>query len=253
MNRILLFLLLFPVLAFAQTSGFTKPDYAEIEKAIANKESAYYYPPLLKRYKANDTTLTKDEYKYLYYGNHFYNDPSDKVKEDTIAENRLRAINKKDTLSTAEHQERIALYKKKLEQHPFSMANMNQIYASARQINDSANAKIYMHKLRKLVAVIMSTGDGMTDQTGLHVVAVPDEYFMLRVLGFTFGGSQTLTKNPCDYLTVKSNKDNVEGVYFDVTQMMASLKKTLMGEGVGKDFLKMLEDEEKKSKSKKKK
>lgn len=252
MNRLILFFLMLPAFALAQPSGFVKPDYAEIEKAIANKESAYYYPPLLKRYKANDTILKKDEYKYLYYGNHFYHDPSDKIKEDTIAENRLRAINKKDTLSVAEHRERIALYKKQLEQHPFSMADMNQIYASAREINDSVNTKIYMHKLRKLVAVIMSTGDGMTDATGLHVLAVPDEYFMLRVLGYTFGGSQTLTKNPCDYLTVKSNKDNVQGVYFDVTQMMASLQKSLIDADFGKDFLKSLE-EDKKSKDKKKK
>jgi len=252
MNRVVLFFLLLPVLAMAQPSGFVKPDYAEIEKAIANKESAYYYPPLLKRYKANDTTLKKDEYKYLYYGNHFYHDPADKITEDTIAENRLRAINKKDSLSTAEHQERIALYKKELEKYPFSMANMNQIYISAREINDSVNAKIYLHKLRKLVAVIMSTGDGLTDETGLHVLAVPDEYFMLRVLGYTFGGSQTLTKKTCDYLTVKSNKNNVEGVYFDVTQMMASLQKSLMDADFGKDFLKSLE-EDKKSKGKKKK
>lgn len=254
MNRVLLLLLLFPVLAFAQTSGFIKPDYAEIEKAIANKESAYYYPPLLKRYKANDTTLKKDEYKYLYYGYHFYDNSTGLgTGDDTVTTNRLRVIDNKDSLSVEEHKERIALYKKLLEKSPFSMEDMDQIYISAKIINDSVNTKIYLHKLRKLVSVIMSTGDGKTDETGLHVLAVPDEYFMLKVLGYRFGGSQKLTPHPCDYLTVKSNKDNVQGVYFDVTQMMASLEKMLMGEGVGKDFLKMLEEEDKKSKTKKKK
>lgn len=253
MNRLVLLMILLPILAIAQPSGFVKPDYKEIEKAIANKESAYYYPPLLKRYKANDTTLKKDEYKYLYYGNHFYDNAIGiGTGDDTVTTNRLRVLDNKDTLSIEEHKERITLYKKSLDKNPFSMEDMDQIYMSARYINDSVNTKIYLHKLRKLVSVIMSTGDGKTDETGLHVLAVPDEYFMLKVLGYRFGGSQKLTPHPCDYLTVKSNKDNVQGVYFDVTQMMASLEKMLMGEGVGKDFLKALE-EENKSKSKKKK
>lgn len=45
-----------------------KPDFKEIEKAINDKSSPFFYNALMKRYSNNDTLLTMDEYRHLYYG-----------------------------------------------------------------------------------------------------------------------------------------------------------------------------------------
>jgi hypothetical protein len=39
-----------------------------IQKNIENKNSEFYYPELLKRLKQNDTLLTGEQYRHLYFG-----------------------------------------------------------------------------------------------------------------------------------------------------------------------------------------
>ncbi|MBQ2395013.1 MAG: DUF4919 domain-containing protein, partial [Alistipes sp.] len=50
-------------LSFAQT-----PDNDRIKAEIENPQSQYFYPNLMARYELGDTTLTLDEFHYLYYG-----------------------------------------------------------------------------------------------------------------------------------------------------------------------------------------
>ena len=58
--------LLLPALAAAQA-----PDEEAIFDRTTQASSPYYYPNLLIRYNAGDTTLTVDDYRYLTYGNAF--------------------------------------------------------------------------------------------------------------------------------------------------------------------------------------
>jgi len=47
---------------------------------------------------------------------------------------------------------------------------------------------------------------------------------LLDILGFQFGGSQSLIGH-YDYLTVQPNEADIEGVYFDVSPCLGSLSK----------------------------
>ncbi len=51
-----------------QAQQLSKINFTAIEQAVNNAQSKYYFPKLAERYKRNDTTLTKEEYKHLYYG-----------------------------------------------------------------------------------------------------------------------------------------------------------------------------------------
>ena len=64
-------LLLLLQTGFAQLNNFTRPDFKTIEAAIKDKNSPLFYSKLMERYKNNDTTLTNEEYRYLYYGYSF--------------------------------------------------------------------------------------------------------------------------------------------------------------------------------------
>src|ERR1043166_10049120 len=48
-------------------------DLGTIKKNIKSKKKRTYYPLLFERFKSNDTTLTLDDYKHLYYGTCFQN------------------------------------------------------------------------------------------------------------------------------------------------------------------------------------
>jgi hypothetical protein len=65
---ILLIFSLLIISSFCQNTDFKKPDYKGIEKIIVDKESGFFYPDLLKRYKKSDTTLTLQDFRVLYYG-----------------------------------------------------------------------------------------------------------------------------------------------------------------------------------------
>lgn len=233
-------------IANAQRREIIKPDYAAIKKATADKSSAYYYPPLLERYKKNDTTLSADEYRYLYYG-WFYNKPKREIDESELeSSKKLSAIMAKDAPTREEKREALVLATKYVENSPFDLRRLSNIYRLKTVLGDSAGARPYYLKVKQLINTIVHSGDGKTDETGFHIIDVSHEYFMLNVFGYEHT-SQTLTEHPCDYLALKSNEDNVEGIYFDVTQIFEGYND--MFKDVGKDFLK---DMEKKNKKKKK-
>ncbi|WP_449400815.1 DUF4919 domain-containing protein [Chryseobacterium wanjuense] len=55
----------------AQKPEFKAPDYEVIQKNIEDKNSEFYYPNLLKKLKANDTLISGDQYRHLYFGQTF--------------------------------------------------------------------------------------------------------------------------------------------------------------------------------------
>ena len=44
------------------------PDYKRIKKEINTKGSEFYYPELLRRFEAADTTLSLEQIRHFYYG-----------------------------------------------------------------------------------------------------------------------------------------------------------------------------------------
>jgi len=74
------------------------------------------------------------------------------------------------------------------------------------------------HKYFNLLKAILKTGDGTSEKMAYSVISVSHEYEILIMLGLKFAGSQELIGS-CDYLLVKENDKNIEGVYFDVSRL----------------------------------
>lgn len=63
MKRLLILWLLLPLLSTAKV-----PVESDIKARIEDPASEQYYPNLRLRYEQADSTLTADDYHYLYYG-----------------------------------------------------------------------------------------------------------------------------------------------------------------------------------------
>ncbi len=74
-----------------------------------------------------------------------------------------------------------------------------------------------------LMASIVTSGDGKTPKTAYKVIAVEEEYTMLRHIGAKVV-KQGLVKGPCDEMSVEINGKS-ETIYFDVSIAMGGLKK----------------------------
>lgn len=206
---------------YSQADGFIPPDYKIIEKNTTDKDSPYFFDNLFERYIAADSTMTIEDKRHLYYGYSFQEEYSPYGRSD--AEKELRELLKKDDADKNDLQRLIKLTDEIQEQYPFSLRIKEyRIYCFNKLENAEAAKKEYLQAGIILDAII-STGDGTTKETCFYVINTMNEYELLDVLGYSFGGRQSLQYNRYDYLTLKENSYNLEGLYFDVSRCLNSL------------------------------
>lgn len=212
---------------FAQLPEIKPVDYAAIEKTIADPLSSYHYPTLLKRYMAGDTLLDTDEFRHLYFGYTFQDNFSPYGETPQLGLIR-KIVEQKEELTQKDYAEMIRLAKDGLVEKPFSINLLNYLVVGYRKTNDMENYARWRHNLFGVIDAILSSGDGKTMATAYHVAEVSDEYTVLNLLDFEFGGEQSLQssgRDSYDYLTVKANDAKIEGLYFNITRVFGSLGK----------------------------
>lgn len=204
------------------------PDYNEIEKLTKDKSSAFYYDSLYERYRSGDTTLSLRDYRMLYFG-YFFQPGYAPFYGSTESDSIKMLLGTKEDLNTADWQELARLGEAHVHKNPYDLKGLNIVWMAYKQTGDSAKADVYFDKLKKLVQTILSTGDGLSESTAFHVLNVSHEYDILNILGYEFDGNQKLTENKCDFLALKTNADNLPGLYFDVKQIFKGYKNALSG------------------------
>ncbi|WP_460546254.1 DUF4919 domain-containing protein, partial [Echinicola sediminis] len=112
-----------------------------------------------------------------------------------------------------------------LASNPFDLRAMNyQLYAF-EQLGDKVNFEKKIIQYTILIDALISSGDGSSTENAFHVIEVNHEYQLVDILGFEFGGMQSLLEGNYDYLTLKDNDLGLEGLYFDVSSCFKALSK----------------------------
>ncbi len=203
---------------FSQEVGFKKPDYIGIEKIIKDESSEFYYPKLFAKYNNNDTSLSIQAFRVLYYGYLFNEKYSPYGNSDYF--DSLSVFYQKDTLTIQDFQKIIHYEKLILHDYPFNLRDINSLAYSLFNIGEAEQANQLRFKLHMLVETILSTGDGRSNETGWHVISVSHEYDILNILGFKYGGQQSLSSKGCDILSLAENEFNIKEIYFDVNKIL---------------------------------
>lgn len=198
---------------------FQAVDRVLIEKSIKDSSLPTYYPRLLSRMKAGDTTFTNDEFRLIYYGYVFqpgyspYGDDKSTEIRAALKDNKFELVNKycDEVIST----------------NPVSLKNYYYKMVALINLNkqDSTFYAVRRHYWGLLDA-IASSGNGQTCKTALKVISVSDEYeIMYRYFEIQQVESQAL-QTPCDKMTVKPS-DIYPGntIFFDVSESFAAMKK----------------------------
>jgi hypothetical protein len=223
MKFILSFLLLLLTSSlFSQIGSAGKPDYKAIEKAIAKKKSPYYYPALLKRYEKGDSTMTIEEERHLYYG-YTFQDAYDPYSRSEY-EDSLQRFYEMDTLVKEDYLKLIDITSRILKENPFNLNALGIRTYAFRATDQEEDFERTRTQLRLILRVIITSGDGLEENSAFYVICVPDEYETLSALGYNFSGSQTLV-GQCDYLAIAENEENVEGLYFNISPSLNYLSK----------------------------
>ncbi|PVW14261.1 DUF4919 domain-containing protein [Marixanthomonas spongiae] len=221
---ILVSFILISFLSYSQDWDFEKPNYKKIEKNIKNKKSNLFYESLMNRFQNADSTMTLEEKRHLYYGYTFDENYSPYSRSDYG--DSLRVVLQKEKLDSLDLIKVVNFTDKMLLDNPFDLNAINYQLYSLEQMGDKTTFNKKVTQLRIIVDALMSSGNGKSKKEAFYVIYTSHEYDLLSILGFQFGGSQSLIEH-YDYLTLAKNEAKLEGLYFDVSPCLNSMSKML--------------------------
>jgi hypothetical protein len=220
------FVLIFSFSADAQDWEYKAPEYRKIKKAIQKEGTRFYYPVLMRRYLAADSTLSKEEKRHLYYGFVFQPEYRPYMRSDSM--DSIRQILEREEIPSAKELALIVQHADAiLMEQPFDLNALNYQILALDQLGYVSEIKEKVTKYLTIIDAIVSSGNGLTKNSAFYVIDTSHEYALLDLLGFQFGGSQTLIDH-FDYLTLRENDAGLEGLYFDVSPCLDALS-DLMG------------------------
>ena len=219
MKRIILLatiLLLLFTKTYGQEISFVTPDYELIKKNIQDKNSNYYYPKLLERLTVNDTLLTNEDYRHLYFGYVF--NPKYDAYFRSPDEEKLNKYYNSEKIEEKDYDDIIKLAEHSIDAFPFDLRQINFLGYVYHLKGDENMSKKISYRFQNILNTILSSGDGMQCETGFHVISVSHEYVLLNVFELQ-SNSQSLVGN-CDYLSFEKGKYKVDGMYFNIQKML---------------------------------
>ena len=203
------------------------PDYKQIKKEINSKGSEFYYPELLRRFEAADTTLTVEQMYYFYYGTATRPDynPYKTSNYDALH----KALNKenpeeKDWKEAAQAiDEQLKTDPTNIRFHLYKHIVYDNLYGPESEKTIDAYYQMVM-----LLSAVTLTGDGRSKETALHVICVTDEYGIMDVFGLS-PKQQSLVHGDhgqsYDVMDLEENEYGLESMYFNITVSMEALDK----------------------------
>ena len=219
---------IFPLLALflmfkvaAQSPDTAAPDYALIDKNIHDANSHYNYNLLFERYSRADTTMTMEEKRHLYYGYSLTDNyaPFSRIQ----AEKDLYELLVKKNPAADDYQKVIEYTGKILANYPFSLRMKDYRIYCLKATGRLKEAEKEMAQKEMIIDAVLSSGDGKTKESSLHIINPVNEYEFIDLMGFEYAGNEMLVENKYDYLALSENSYALEGMFFDVTPCLQSL------------------------------
>lgn len=208
---ILVLLLSMPMLLSAKV-----PVEEDIKARISDPASPSYYPNLLLRYEQADSTLTDDDYHYLYYG-YAYQPLYTPLENDPALDRFYDALSRMDIGhpdSTA-LQQLVRTGRETLTADPFSPQVLNLLSFAYAQLGDLQNAAVCRDKMNHVLATIEASGDGLTEKTPWHILRFSHAEDLLAAKNIPVRESSVISRTVEYIPRVKRDENGVKGYYFD--------------------------------------
>lgn len=198
-----------------------KPDLDKIREQTLDPSHKYYFPKLMAKYNLNDTTMTSEEYRYLYLGYMFQED------YDPYRQSQYSGVTDDLRLKTTHTPEEIDTIRKyaelTLRDNPFDLRQMSFLVHVLKEKNKGMSAKIWEYRLEHLLAAIKSTGTGEDIDNAWYVIYPMHEYDLIQILGYTATDVDYIEPG-FDYMTVEPTPETAarlrnkasKGFYFNV-------------------------------------
>lgn len=199
------------------------PVLDSIRAASCDPASRYYYPVLLKRFLANDTTMSSVDFQYFYYGTLFQEDydPYRKPVHPGDLE-ALGTILAKPEKNRSDRNKILDYARVAILDNPVDLQQLNNMIYVYELNGKYDLARIWQYKLNHLLKVIAKSGTGADAANAWLVVYPRHEYDFLNLSGIVSTGHSfeepaydVLDGRPVDKKDAKTQR-----YYFDIAPML---------------------------------
>lgn len=225
----LIALLIIPVIMGAASSAddskkinIEKPDLAKIKTEIMNPKSRYYYPELMKQFLKADTSMTVNDYRYLYLGAMFQEDYNPYRKSDY--RERIQELYYRNNHTRPELDSIIAYAELSLADDPFDLEQMTYLIYALRGRGKNFTANIWQYRLNHILLAILSTGTGLDPENAWYVINPRHEYNIINFQNRTVE-SQEFREPYYEYIKLAPPTDgsasrSPEGYFFNIHTLL---------------------------------
>lgn len=190
----------------------------EIQKAVNDPSSKYFYPKLLRMFERNDTAMNLKQFRHLYLGYVFQEDYNPYRRSDYSS--KVEDLYFKENHTQAECDTIIKYAEKSLMDDPFDLRQMSFLIYAYREKKKNNMANINQYKLNHLLEAIVSTGTGLDKDNAWVVINPQHEYNLLNFKNY-IAESQEDAPPHFDYITVKQkDSKDPKGFYFNVRYVL---------------------------------
>lgn len=201
-----------------------RPDLEAIRVSTLDPESPMFFPGLMKKFNRNDTTMTADEFRHLYFGYMFQED------YDPYRESPYSSVTDSYRNKTSHTKEEIDTIRKYAEltllDNPFDLRQMSFLVHVLKERRKDMSAKIWEYRLEHLLGAIKSSGTGENEENAWFVIYPAHEYDMVQLMGYHAVDADFIEPG-FDYLMVEPEEETLrrlrdkvqKGFYFDVRQI----------------------------------
>ncbi len=218
MKNLLILLLLVPVLAMAKT-----PDEEDIQNKIMDQTSPFYYTTLMLRYNSGDTTLTDEDYHYLYYGYAYQDEYKPLATNPDLDKLLLLASGLDPDRPAVETLETMLLTGGDALTHdPFSPQILNLMAYAHGALGDTLQEKIFYSKMNGVMHAIEQSGDALTEKTPRHILMFSHALDVMTAEDLAPGKARVISRE-VEFIPLLSPRvidgKNRKGVYYDFSRI----------------------------------
>lgn len=227
-------------IVYGQTTFNYKDDFKKVLNKTKDPNNNLSYEKLLKRFSANDTTLTDFEVLALLIG--FTDKPEYKPYDDLRTEREIYKLN-----GEKKYQEGLDKANDFLKTHPVSLKALFEKSYSFHKLEQKDSAEYYMYQGQRIFKAMYFSGNGKTKDTPTFALGPADgQDYIYKFVGAdigTMGSGSDKNGNFLDILEAKFEDGQTVTLYFIIQH---ATDKMFGGKSIGEE----LKGQKKKKKNK---
>ncbi len=199
--------------------GAAVPIEDDVIRKTTNSTSENYLPNLMLRFMEGDTTLTKSNYHYLYYGYAYSEDYKPLATNPYMDKFLLLASSlDADNPDPITLRDLIMTGRDALKSDPFNLKVWNMIAYGYGALGDRVRERDAYNKVERIIETIKASGDGLKERSPRHILMFDHALDLMAADNLLHGKAMVISRT-VEYVPFISPQmiagEKVKGLYYD--------------------------------------